>query len=146
MSKEVQLLKIFVQDLQQDATCYDSLLEILHALHRAILEHNTEIIEALNSQLVKQVSTLHEASLRRRKITDVFKLPHNDEGILHLIDRLPEAINKPLHETWIHLKKQVIECKRQNDINGKLMSMHHDLLNQLLTTDNDSHLYTPQYF
>lgn len=146
MSKEAQLIKYFVQDLQQDCQSYAGLLELLKSLNSAILSRHVETISSLNATISETAIKLHESSLRREKILQALKLTPNRTGAEALIAKLPASLGDSARTWWNEVNLHILACQQQNQANGKLMAMHQEIITQLLNPAESAGVYNPSYY
>lgn len=146
MNKEAQLIKFFVQDLQQDSQSYTGLLDLLKSLNRAILARQVELITSINHQITACTLKLHESSLRREKILQALHLHSQEAGVEQLIAKLPNPLGSSTQTLWQEISQCIIDCKQQNNANGKIMAMHQELITQLLHQADNSGVYNPSYY
>lgn len=146
MSRPERLLQVIEQDLQRDCADYLALRGLMRELYQRLLERNCRQIDLLNEQISCLVEQLRVRAGRRSKILTAFSLGAGREGLLQLFGQCPRARGEHLQQTWQQLGQLVAECKCLNERNGKLLAMHGDILNQLLSRGRHTELYAPQFY
>lgn len=73
-----------------------------------------------------------------------FALGSGHSAMQKLLARYPQAQRNHLAHTWEQLGQLAGQCKRLNERNGKLLAMHHEILEQLLGEPGSAQLYAPQ--
>lgn len=146
MSRREQLLDVIEQDIQQDHGDYLNLRGLMHGLYTQLLLRDCQQIDQLNAQINHLIEQLRLRAQRRNKILTAFGIMAGTEAMHTLFAAFPAARTEQLHKAWSRLTQLVIECKQLNERNGKLLSMHNDILSKLLHISSDSPLYSPQYY
>ncbi|MGE8361649.1 flagella synthesis protein FlgN [Pseudomonas sp.] len=146
MSRREQLLQVAEQDVQQDCADYLSLRGLMQELYQQLLNRNSQQIDLLNDQISHLVDQVRGRAERRSKILTAFGLGAGAPAVQQLFGLYPEGRGDHLRQTWQQLNQLVLQCKRLNERNGKLLAMHNDILNQMLGEQLDNQLYTPHFF
>lgn len=115
-------------------------------LFQQLQVRNCQQIDLLNEQILALLGQAHLRAQRRSKILAIFKLSSAGESMHALFAQMNSSRRKPLQQSWQQLKKLAAECKRLNERNGKLLAMHNDILDQLLSADSGAELYRPQFY
>ncbi|WP_443191220.1 flagellar export chaperone FlgN [Pseudomonas indica] len=144
MSRAAQLLHVFEQDLQQDCADYLGLRGLMQELYDQLLKRDCGRIDLLNRQIGDMLEQMDARAQRRSKILTAFRLDKGAEGMQQLLDHFPPAQRARLRESWEQLGQLAAQCKRLNERNGKLLAMHHEILDQLLGETDPAQLYAPQ--
>lgn len=118
--------------LQQELNAADALLSLLQQEATALSERDlprlAEIIEAKSQQL----TLLDQASAIRQQILEEQKVPKSELQWRQLLDKCRDP---RLVADWYRLEGLIKACKKENQINGKLLSRSQrtlDRLNQIL--------------
>lgn len=146
MNQRDKLLQVIDDDLQQDCIDYHALRDLMQALYTFLLERDSVEIERLNRQIGRYVESLGGRAQRRGKVLAAFRLREDADGMQRLLHGYPEARRAVLQQCWQQLGKLAAECQQLNERNGKLLAMHHDILEQLLAAHQPTHLYSPQAY
>jgi flagella synthesis protein FlgN len=143
-SREQQLLLIVEQDLEQDCADYLALRGLMQELYQQLLKRDSRQIDLLNEQILPLVDQAKARAERRNKVLAAFQLGSGNSAMQKLLARYPQAQRKHLEHTWEQLGQLAGQCKRLNERNGKLLAMHHEILEQLLGEPGAGQLYAPQ--
>lgn len=143
-AREQQLLQVIEQDLQQDCADYLALRGLMQELYQQLLKRDSRQIDLLNEQILPLVDQAKTRAERRSKVLAAFQLGSGPSAMQKLLARYPQTQRKHLESTWEQLGQLAGQCKRLNERNGKLLAMHHEILDQLLGEPGAGQLYTPQ--
>ena len=146
MSKREQLLQVIEQDVQHDCADYLSLRGLMQELYQQLLNRESQQIDLLNEQVSQLVEQVRSRAERRSKVLMAFGLDGGAQAMQRLFGFFPESRGDHLRQVWEQLNQLVLQCKRLNERNGKLLAMHNDILNQLLDDGRDAQLYSPHFF
>lgn len=146
MSQREQLLQAIENDLRQDCSDYLGLRGLMQELYQQLLRRDSEQIDLLNQQISQLVDQVRARAARRSKILAAFKLVPGAGVMERLFEQFPNHRRNNLTDTWQQLGVLAGQCKRLNDRNGRLLAMHHEILNQLLGDAESQHLYAPQHY
>ncbi|XLY88033.1 flagellar export chaperone FlgN [Ectopseudomonas mendocina] len=145
-AREQQLLQIVEQDLQQDCADYLTLRGLMQELYQQLLKRDSRQIDLLNEQILPLVDQAKARAERRSKVLAAFQLGSGNSAMQKLLARYPQAQRNHLVHTWEQLGQLAGQCKRLNERNGKLLAMHHEILEQLLGEPGSVQLYAPQLY
>lgn len=145
-AREQQLLQVIEQDLQQDCAGYLALRGFMQELYQQLLRRDSQQIDLLNEQIVPLVDQARVRAERRSKVLAAFQLGSGHCAMEKLLQRFPQAQRDHLQLTWQQLGQLAGQCKRLNERNGKLLAMHHEILEQLLGEPGSAQLYAPQLY
>nr|WP_272890901.1 flagellar protein FlgN [Stutzerimonas sp. S1] len=140
------MLQVVDDDLQQDCGDYLALRDLMQALYTFLLERDSVEIDRLNRQIGRHVASLGGRAERRGKVLAAFRLREDGDGMQRLLNGYPEARRAALQQRWQQLGQLAAECQQLNERNGKLLAMHHEILEQLLAAHQQTHLYGPQAY
>ncbi|MEN0036242.1 MAG: flagellar protein FlgN [Cellvibrio sp.] len=146
MSRREQLLDVIEQDIQQDSEDYLVLRKLMQDLYAQLLLRDCQQIDQLNLQINQLIEQLRTRAQRRNKIITAFGIMAGNQAMQTLFSAFPAPRGDRLQKQWAQLTRLVVECKELNERNGKLLSMHNDILSKLLNVGADSPLYTPQFY
>lgn len=141
-----RLLAALEQDLQRDLTGYQQLLVTSEALHDALLKRDTQAVDATNQRVSALVEQAATRAQRRSRILQAFTLGIDQQGMQRLIAQCERVQGQRLAADWVELERLVTACNLQNERNGQLLAMQHDILNQLLSQSSAADIYSPQYY
>lgn len=146
MNRREQLLDVIAQDIQQDSEGYLALRKLMQDLYAQLLLRDCQQIDQLNLQINQLIEQLRARAQRRNKIITAFGIMAGAQAMQTLLAVFPAPRGEQLQKQWAQLTHLVVECKQLNERNGKLLSMHNDILSKLLNISADSPLYTPQFY
>lgn len=144
-ARERQLLQVIEQDLQQDCADYLALRGLMQDLYQQLLKRDNRLIDIINAQIQPLIEQSRQRAERRSKVLTAFNLGTGPSAMKKLLARYPQAQRSHIENTWQQLGQLASQCKSLNERNGKLVAMHHEILEQLLGEPGANHLYSPQY-
>ena len=141
-AREQQLLLVVEQDLEQDCADYLVLRGLMQELYQQLLKRDSQQIDLLNEQILPLVDQAKARAERRSKVLAAFALGSGHSAMQKLLARYPQAQRNHLAHTW----EQLGQLAGLNERNGKLLAMHHEILEQLLGEPGSAQLYAPQLY
>lgn len=142
-SQAERLHAVLIQDVQDDVAAYRQLQALLNQLHQALLERACERIDQLNPAIDALARQLGPRAERRAKALRALGLGADARAMPLLLARLPQAQRVQLQPLWRELGELAAACAMQNEHNGQLLAMQHELLDQLLRQACAEPLYGP---
>lgn len=146
MSQREKLLAVVDADLQLDHGDYLALRELMQSLYGHLLERDVAQIERSNLQIGSRIEALVLRAERRSKVLTVFGLETTAAGMQRLLGSCHGERGESLGMHWQQVGELAGECQQLNERNGKLLAMHHEILQQLLTSNQGDQLYTHQAY
>ncbi|WP_313499701.1 flagella synthesis protein FlgN [Stutzerimonas nitrititolerans] len=146
MSQREKLLAVVDDDLQQDCSDYRSLRELMQRLYGHLLERDVPEIERINAQIDNRIEVLAARAQRRSKVLTAFRLEATGPGMQRLLASCPGERGEALQQHWQQLGELARQCQQLNERNGRLLAMHHEILQQLLLGNQGARLYTHQAY
>lgn len=146
MSQRERLLAVVDDDLQQDCGDYLALRELMQALYSRLLERDVAEIDRINLQITVRVEAIAARAQRRSKVLAAFRLETSGAGMRRLLKSCPGPRGDSLKQHWQQVGDLAVQCQQFNEHNGKLLAMHHDILQQLLAGNQDARIYSPQAY
>lgn len=146
MTSHERLKAALESDLQQDCADYQGLLQLTEALHACLLERDNQAVEEANQAITTLLERAAARAQRRNRILVAFSLQANEQGMQKLIAKCAPPMQQRLEVSWAELVRLVSACHQQNERNGKLLAMQHDILNHLLDPGPQAAIYAPQYY
>jgi flagella synthesis protein FlgN len=137
VSQKDKLLAVVAADIAADLNTYGQLQRLLDELHERLLARETLAIEQLNQHIEPCLNALAECSARRGKVLRAFGLAADPEGMQRLLGAYPATQVETVRSQWQQLGQAVRDCRQRNERNGRLLAMHNDILNQLLSGTGD---------
>jgi len=141
-----RLLAVVADDIRQDCEQYLALRDLMQALYTFLLERDSAEIDRLNLQIPRHVEALEVRARRRAKVLGAFRLSGDGDGMQRLLASYPADQRAELQAGWQQLGSLARHCQQLNERNGKLLAMHHDLLQQLLGDQRDARVYQPHAY
>ncbi|UTA49454.1 flagellar protein FlgN [Simiduia sp. 21SJ11W-1] len=120
-----QIAKVIEQELRAATQLLALLSQETDALSQRNLGALSSIIEKKSQELV----ALDQAARRRRALLTDQKLPVDDKHWRLLLSRCRDE--KLLHQ-WHAIEENILACKRENEINGKLLARSQRAVNRLM--------------
>ncbi|MBD3738233.1 MULTISPECIES: flagellar protein FlgN [Stutzerimonas] len=146
MNQRDRLLAVVADDIRQDCEQYLALRDLMQALYTFLLERDSAEIDRLNLQITRHVEALEVRARRRAKVLGAFRLSGDGDGMQRLLASYPADQRAELQAGWQQLGSLARHCQQLNERNGKLLAMHHDLLQQLLGDQRDARVYQPHAY
>lgn len=146
MNQRDKLLTVVDDDLRQDCGDYLVLRELMQALYGHLLERDVPEIDRINLQITVRVEAIAVRAQRRSKVLAAFRLESTGVGMRRLLSSCSGERGESLQRHWQQVGDLAMQCQQFNERNGKLLAMHHDILQQLLAGGQDARLYSPQAY
>ncbi|MCJ0975245.1 flagellar protein FlgN [Pseudomonas sp. PS1] len=146
MNQRDKLLTVVDEDLQQDCGDYLALRELMQELYGRLLERDVPEIDRINLQIIVRVEAIAARAQRRSKVLTAFRLEPSGVGMRRLLASCSGPLGESLQRHWQRVGDLAVQCQQFNEHNGKLLAMHHDILQQLLAGGQDARLYAPQAY
>lgn len=146
MNQREKLFAVVDADLQQDHGDYLALRELMQSLYGYLLERDVAQIERTNLLIGSRVEALAVRAERRSKVLAAFSLEPTAAGMQRLLTSRAGASGESLRQQWQQVGELAAECQQLNERNGKLLAMHHEILQQLLAGNQGAQLYTHQAY
>ena len=146
MSQREKLFAVLDEDLQQDCGDYLSLRELMQEMYEHLLKHNVPEIDRVNGLIGSRIEALSARATRRSKVLAAFGQENTAMGMRRLLASGSGVRGESLREHWQQVGELADECQQLNERNGKLLAMHHEILQQLLAGGQDAQLYSPQAY
>jgi len=143
VSQRDKLLAVVDADLREDCDQYGSLRQLMRELYERLLERDCSAIDRINLQITQHVEAIASRAQRRSKVLAAFRLNADGDGMRRLLHSVPGPLGESLRQHWQQVGELAAQCRQLNEHNGKLLAMHHDILQQLLAGSQDT-IYAPQ--
>lgn len=137
-----ECLQQLVGGVQQDLADYDSLYQILDEQYQLLRERNGQGLTDLLKREQTLLLPLRQRAAQRSKLLAQLGLDASDHGMRQLLDKLPANLSERLSPQWQQLQQRVVECKRQNEQNGKLLAIQNQVIRRMLYGEPSSD-YSP---
>ena len=116
--------------LQQENSCLNQVLELLTLENEAILSRVTSKMGSLLDKKTHLLSKLEQLDKQRQNFFELTSGKTYDmQKFSHFIK---QQVSRTLVSIWQEVKHQLSECKKQNEINGRVISIHKENTEQIL--------------
>ena len=116
--------------LQQENSCLSQILELLTQESEAILNLETELMGSLLDKKTHLLSKLDQIDKKRQSFFEHSSgKTYNKEDFSLFIKHQP---SQTLLSIWQDIKQQLSQCKKQNEINGRVISIRKENTEQIL--------------
>lgn len=132
MSTARQAMLVLINGLKKDISHYTLFHALLKEQHSLMQQHNSDKLLLLNQRQEKLHSAILTQAERRKKIMLGIGVSADESGMERLLNSLDRVSRERVSELWERLKTLTLSCKKQNEINGQLLSSQQELLNKLL--------------
>ncbi|VXC27583.1 conserved hypothetical protein [Pseudomonas sp. 8AS] len=143
MTQAERLLAILAQDVRDDLQDYQRLEGLLPELHQALLRRDSSQIDPLNEQITACCELVRARAQRRSKALAALGLGQGAQAMHGLLQRFSGVARQQLESCWVALGEAASRCAGYNERNGRLLAMHHEIIEQLLADSTRSELYAP---
>lgn len=143
MTQGERLLAILVQDVHDDLHDYQRLEGLLPELQQALLRRDSSQIDPLNEQITACCEVVRARAQRRSKALAALGLGQGAQAMHSLLQKLSGTARQQLESCWTALGDAAVRCADYNERNGRLLAMHHEIIEQLLANSTRSELYSP---
>lgn len=126
-----------VRGVERDRAAYRELHALLEEQHAAALRHDAARLGDLAGRVTALVEAIEARRIEREAI--VATLVGAGSRMAAILPLLPEVSRRGFEAAWSALESQVLECKRLNVRNGRLMTEQHELMRRLLRGDADTY-------
>lgn len=116
--------------LQQENSCLNQVLELLTQESKAILSRDTTKMGSLLDKKTHLLSKLEQLDKQRQNFFEKTSgKTYNKQEFAHFIK---QQLSQTLVAIWKEVKNQLSECKKQNEINGRVISIRKENTEQIL--------------
>lgn len=143
MSPRDRLVAALVADLEHDHAAYERLRCCVDSLHAHLAARDGEAVAELNDEISVLTEAAAGRAARRSRILEALSCSPDGEGMRALIDSLDPSRRQTMAHLWQGIAALARECREQNERNGRLLAMQHDILRQLLGAGPSGALYAP---
>lgn len=143
MTQRSRLLNILAQDVEDDLLDYQHMDAVLLELHQALLGRDNPLITQLNERIEFLCEQVRVRAQRRSKALAALGLGVGASAMGNLLLHFSAAPRQQLESAWHALRAVASRCAEQNERNGQLLAMHHEIIEQLLGESTRNQLYAP---
>jgi flagella synthesis protein FlgN len=130
-------LATIVRGVEIDGDAYGRLRTLLESQFASALRHDIPALGELAAQITALVAEMDARRVEREAICAT--LAGQGARIPAILPLLPALSRQAFAAAWSALEAQVVECKRLNARNGRLLTEQHALMQRLLRGDADTY-------
>ncbi|URI06257.1 flagellar protein FlgN [Aquincola tertiaricarbonis] len=139
MTKRSDVLRGLVSGVHADHADYQTLRGLLGEQFQAALRHDTAALTQLGERISALVAVLD--GRRRDRMRGVALLGIRPPATMaQVIALFAPAMRAPLQQLWQGLEALVVECKRLNSRNCRLLMEQHALMQRVLAGEADTYV------
>ena len=117
------------QQIQQDTAACTLLLDLLSQEREALKKRDTDALEIILKHKTEKLMQLDNSAKKRTLWAQQLNIDIKSSGWSQLLQEL----KKPdIVQSWGALKELIDDCKKSNEVNGKLLSRNQKTLSRLL--------------
>ena len=118
--------------IQQDGERYAELQQLLLSQHALLASHDVDGLTAHNRHQTRVLADIQRQAQERCQHLLALGLKPDEKGMATLIAKLPTPLQRNVSGQWQRLETQLHQCRRQNELNGRLLAGQIETLNTLL--------------
>ena len=119
-----------IHSLQQQNQCLEQIIELLKIENEAIVQSDTEHMGKLLDKKLPLLSQLDQYDQERRQaFQQLSGQTYGDQAFSDFIEQHTSGI---IQDLWQAIKLKLPECKDQNELNGRIISMRQKNTEQIL--------------
>ena len=138
--------KILADILAQEQQYLIQIMELLKVENEAIIQRDTENMGCLLDQKLPLLSKLEQLDNQRQQLfQQITGISYADKEFSRFIEQHP---SKTIQQLWQAIKIKLPECKKQNELNGRIISIRQNNTDQILqillgNPVNNAQTYSP---
>lgn len=125
-------IKQLIIGIQQDCGRYAELQQLLLNQHGLLASHDVDGLTQHNLQQTRLMADIQQQAQQRCQHLLALGLKPDEKGMATLITKLPTALQQSVSGQWQRLEQMLQLCRRQNDLNGRLLAGQIETINTLL--------------
>lgn len=125
-------VKELIIGIQQDCGRYTDLQQLLLNQHSLLASHDVDGLTGHNRQQTRLMADIQQQAQQRCQHLLALGLKPDEQGMATLITRLPSPLQQRVGEQWQRLEWLLQQCRRQNELNGRLLAGQIETINTLL--------------
>lgn len=125
-------VKQLIVGIQQDCGRYTDLQQLLRNQHGLLASHDVDGLTEHNRQQTKLLANIQQQAQQRCQHLLALGLKPDEKGMATLITKLPSPLQQSVGEQWQRLELLLQQCRRQNELNGRLLAGQIETINTLL--------------
>ncbi len=127
---QTTLDEVLYHTLEQEQLCIEQVISLLRVEQKAIIERDIKTIDHLLDKKLPLLSKLEQLDKQRQSFFEKQTgLPYNNTAFSLFIEQHSSTI---IRDIWFDVKAQLPECKKQNDVNGRLIAVKKNNTEQIL--------------
>lgn len=121
-------------NLRNDLGSLDTLIGLLMEERQAVIKRDLDALARVNVEKNSSLARLDRTGIERDALLARMQLDANPDQLQAFLSR-PESeeIAPGIHHTWSELRQRLHEVRRENEINGKLISRNRHTLTHLVS-------------
>lgn len=128
--KETSTEKVLTDILEQEQQCLEQLIQLLKTENTAILEREVNSINHLLDKKLILLSKLDQLDKQRQYFFEQQTgISYSHSNFSHFIKQYP---SKTIQTMWKTVKVKLPECKKQNELNGRMINIQKENTDQIL--------------
>ena len=139
--------KILAHILEQEQQHLVEIMELLKVENEAIIQRDTENMGCLLDKKLPLLSKLEQLDSQRQQLfQQIAGISYADQAFSRFIEQHP---SKAIQHLWQAIKIKLPECKKQNELNGRIISIRQNNTDQILqillgNPVNNAQTYSPR--
>ena len=125
-------VKQLIIGIQQDCGRYAALQQLLRNQHCLLASHDVDGLTEHNLQQTRLMADIQQQAQQRCQHLLALGLKPDEKGMATLIAKLPATLQQSVSGQWQQLEQLLQLCRRQNDLNGRLLAGQIETINTLL--------------
>ncbi len=129
-SEKLMPIENLTHILEQEQQCLEQVIHLLITENTAILERKIETIDNLLDKKLILLSKLEQLDKQRQLFFEQqtgFSYNHTDFS--HFIEQQPK---QSIQDIWKSITVKLPECKKQNELNGRMITIRKENTDQIL--------------
>lgn len=129
-SKEMPTVKVLMDILNKERQCLEKVIQLLKVENAAIAEREIKSIDGLLDKKLMLLSQLEQLDKQRQTFFEQQSgISYSNTNFSYFIQQHPSL---DIQTIWQSIKTQLPECKKQNEINGKMIHIQKENADQIL--------------
>lgn len=125
-------VKQLIIGIQQDSGRYAELQQLLLNQHGLLASHDVDGLTAHNQRQTRVMAEIQQQAQQRCQHLLALGLKPDEKGMATLITKLPGQLQQSVGEQWQRLELLLQQCRRQNELNGRLLAGQIETIHTLL--------------
>lgn len=127
-----QRIQQLIIGIRQDCGRYADLRQLLLNQYRLLASHDVAGLTEHNRQQTRLMGEIqHQVRLRCEHL-QALGLKPDERGMAILIGKLPSPLRQQVDEQWQRLEQLLLQCRNQNEQNGRLLAGQIETIHTLL--------------